>query len=202
MVDSRRGQFLEQNFLEFSRICRSSPYHAYKGDLSLPIRIILIPLIIGLTVHFATGLLSFPFQVSIYILSTYLKNVGLFLPHASLLQVALTVVKLTDWLFLRISKSTYSETVFALYCCPWKKKRMEFSPLLHLNSIKSRLRKQPTFRNPGTTGYLAKWRLGNKYRNFILMNRWVTTQIWKVVMIGWSKFPTRHDQSEALPRSG
>ena len=127
MVDSRLGQFLEQNFLEFSRICRSSPYHAYKGDLSLPIRIILIPLIIGLTVHFATGLLSFQFQVSTHTLSTYLKNVGLFLPHASLLQVALTVVKLTDWLFLRISKSTYSETVFSAFCCPWKKNDGIFS---------------------------------------------------------------------------
>ena len=112
---------------EFSGICRSSPYHAYKGDLSLAIRIILIPLIIGLTVDFATGLLSFPFQVSTYILSTYLKNVGLFLPHASLLQVALTVVKLTDWLFLRISKSTYSETVFSAFCCPWKKNDGIFS---------------------------------------------------------------------------
>ena len=31
----------------------------------------------------------------------------------------------------------------------------------------------------------------------------VTTQIWRVVLlIGWIKFPTRHDQSEALPRSG
>ena len=29
----------------------------------------------------------------------------------------------------------------------------------------------------------------------------VTTQIWVVLLIGWNKFPTRHDQSEALPRS-
>ena len=29
----------------------------------------------------------------------------------------------------------------------------------------------------------------------------VTTQIWVVLLIGWSKFPTWHDQSEALPRS-
>ena len=28
----------------------------------------------------------------------------------------------------------------------------------------------------------------------------VTTQIWVVLLIGWSKFPTRHDQSKALPR--
>ena len=30
----------------------------------------------------------------------------------------------------------------------------------------------------------------------------VTIQIWVVLLIGWSKFPTRHDQSETLPRSG
>ena len=30
----------------------------------------------------------------------------------------------------------------------------------------------------------------------------VTTQIWVVLLIGWIKFPTGHDQSEALPRSG
>ena len=30
----------------------------------------------------------------------------------------------------------------------------------------------------------------------------VSTQIWVVLLIGWNKFPMRHDQSEALPRSG
>ena len=30
----------------------------------------------------------------------------------------------------------------------------------------------------------------------------VTTQIWVVLLIGWSKFHKRHDQSETLPRSG
>ena len=30
----------------------------------------------------------------------------------------------------------------------------------------------------------------------------VTTQIWVVLLIGWIKFPTWHDQSEALPISG
>ena len=29
----------------------------------------------------------------------------------------------------------------------------------------------------------------------------VTTQIWVELLIGWIKFSTRHDQSEALPRS-
>ena len=29
----------------------------------------------------------------------------------------------------------------------------------------------------------------------------VTTQIWVVLLIGWSKFPMWHNQSEALPRS-
>ena len=28
----------------------------------------------------------------------------------------------------------------------------------------------------------------------------VTTQIWVVLLIGWSKFPTRHEQSEVLAR--
>ena len=78
---------------------------------------------------------SFTFLLNTHTLSTYLKNAGLFLPHASLLQVALTVVELTDWLFLRISKSIYSESIFAGFCCPWKKNN-EFSLLIHLNSIK------------------------------------------------------------------
>ena len=77
---------------------------------------------------------SFTFLLNTHTLSTYLKNAGLFSPHASLLQVALTVVELTDWLFLRISKSICSETIFAGFCCPWKKN--EFSLLIHLNSIK------------------------------------------------------------------
>ena len=65
---------------------------------------------------------SFTFLLNTHTLPTYLKNAGLFLPHASLLQVALTVVKLTDWLFLRISKSICSEAIFAGFSCPWKKK--------------------------------------------------------------------------------
>ena len=68
---------------------------------------------------------SFTFLLNTHTLSTYLKNAGLFLPHASLLQVALTVVKLTDWLLLRISKSICSENIagnnFAGFRCPWKK---------------------------------------------------------------------------------
>ena len=54
------------------------------------------------------------------------------------------------------------------------------------------LRKQPTF-GDATTGFPAKWRLfsvRNERRNSILL------------LIGWIKFPTRHDQSEALARSG
>ena len=30
----------------------------------------------------------------------------------------------------------------------------------------------------------------------------ITIQIWVVLLTGWIKFPTWHDQSEALPRSG
>ena len=106
--------------------------------------------------------LSFTFLLNTHTLSTYLKNAGLFLPHASLLQVTLTVVESTDWLFLRISKSICSETIFAGFCCPWKKNN-EFSLFIHLNSIKSSLTKQETFRDP-STGFLAKWRLRNERR--------------------------------------
>ena len=38
----------------------------------------------------------------------------------------------------------------------------------------------------------AKWRQRNERRNFMLM--WM---IWVVLLIGWGKFPSRHDQSEA-----
>ena len=57
------------------------------------------------------------------------------------------------------------------------------------------LRKQPTFCE-ATSGFTAKWSLRNERRNSILMT--FTTKIWIVFLIGWSKFPTRHDQSEAL----
>ena len=82
--------------------------------------------------------------------------------------------------------------------------------------------KQPIF-GDATTGFPAKWRLRNEHRNSILMTRhypdlgsasdWPcrvgnliqpirsNTTIWVVrviSMIGWIKFPTRHDQSEAL----
>ena len=90
---------------------------------------------------------SFTFLLNTHTLSTYLKNAGRFLPHASLLQVALTVVELTDWLFLRISKSIYSESIFAGFCCPWKKKN-EFSLLIHLNSIKLAWRNRRHFATP------------------------------------------------------
>ena len=49
------------------------------------------------------------------------------------------------------------------------------------------------------TGYPAKWRL----RNEEIPYWWhVITQMRVVLLIGWSKFPSQHDQSEALPRSG
>ena len=44
-----------------------------------------------------------------------------------------------------------------------------------------------------TTGFPSKWRLGNERRNSILMTRHYPD------LIGWRKFPTRHDPSEALP---
>ena len=61
------------------------------------------------------------------------------------------------------------------------------------------LRKQPTFREVATWA-LAKRHLSNERRNSILMT--CTTQILVVPLIGWKKIPSRHNQSEALPRSG
>ena len=41
------------------------------------------------------------------------------------------------------------------------------------------------------------------YLIYVSSNWWcVTTQLWVVPLIGWGKFPSTHDQSEALPRSG
>ena len=56
------------------------------------------------------------------------------------------------------------------------------------------------FATPSLVYFPATWRPTNGRSNFIRMT--VTTQIWGVVLFGWSKFPTRIDQSEALPRSG
>ena len=56
------------------------------------------------------------------------------------------------------------------------------------NSGKGSLWKQLTFGN-ANTGFPAKWGLRNESRNSILM-----TQIWVVLLIGWIKFPTQHDQ--------
>ena len=40
------------------------------------------------------------------------------------------------------------------------------------------------------------------YLIYVSSNWWcVTTQLWVVPLIGWGKFPSTHDQSEALPRS-
>ena len=62
------------------------------------------------------------------------------------------------------------------------------------------LRKQPPFHDV-TTGSPAKWRLRNERRNSILMTRHYP-DLGSLPLIGWSKCPMRHDQSEALPRSG
>ena len=67
-----------------------------------------------------------------------------------------------------------------------------------VSKIKRSLRKQPTFGN--TTTVFPPNDLWETSAEIPL--RWpVTTQIWVVPLIGWIKFPTRHDQSEALPRS-
>ena len=62
-------------------------------------------------------------------------------------------------------------------------------------SLLHSLRKQTTFRD-ATTSFPAKWRLRNECTTSILMTRHYPD------LSGWSKFPTRHDQSEAQPRSG
>ena len=62
-------------------------------------------------------------------------------------------------------------------------------------SLLHSLRKQPTFRD-ATTSFPAKWRLRNECTTSILMTRHYPD------LSGWSKFPTRYDQSEAQPRSG
>ena len=81
--------------------------------------------------------------------------------------------------------------------------------LLYLSLYGDSLRKQPTFGDT-TTGFPAKWHLRNERWNSILMMRhypdlgsafdWFAHR-WGGHILGWIKFPTRHDQSEALPRS-
>ena len=58
------------------------------------------------------------------------------------------------------------------------------------------LSKQPTFR-VATTGFPSKWRVSRTSVETPYCWR-VTTQIQAVLLIGWSKFLTRHDQSEAI----
>ena len=50
----------------------------------------------------------------------------------------------------------------------------------------------------GPTGFPVKWRPRNEWE----IPYWerVTTQFWVVLLIGWRKFSTRHDQPQALPR--
>ena len=71
-----------------------------------------------------------------------------------------------------------------------------FSCLLTIISV---LRKQLTF-GDATTGFPTKWHLRDDHRSSILMTRHYPdlghASDWL------NQFPTRHDQSEALPRSG
>ena len=70
---------------------------------------------------------------------------------------------------------------------------------LHNSEILTCLRKQPSFLAE-TTGFPEKWHLRIARR---IPYWWcITTQIWVVILISWSKFPIRHSQSKALPRSG
>ena len=68
-----------------------------------------------------------------------------------------------------------------------------------LNSKVYSLRKQPTSWNNHHwfASETTSWETG------VEIPYWqcLTTQIWVVPLFGWSKFPTGHDQSEALPKS-
>ena len=80
----------------------------------------------------------------------------------------------------------------------WPSRRATFVMSL-VRPGRGSLRKQPTFHD-AITGLPAKWHLEMSAE----ITYWwrVTTRIWVVLLIGWSKFPMRHDQSEALPRTG
>ena len=66
-----------------------------------------------------------------------------------------------------IGKSLYMEgIIFGISRYLWTHTNQCLSSKVFIFS----LRKQPTFRSP-TTDFLAKWRLGNERRNFILMFR-------------------------------
>ena len=67
---------------------------------------------------------------------------------------------------------------------------------------------EPTKRVPFTAEpeipeILTKWKAPYVWETGAEIPYWwrVITQIWVVLLIGWSKFDERHDQSEALPRS-
>ena len=61
--------------------------------------------------------------------------------------------------------------------------------------------KQPTL-SDATTGFPAKWPLRNERRNSILMTRKrMMMRHWIILLIGWSKFPTRYGQSYAILHS-
>ena len=67
------------------------------------------------------------------------------------------------------------------------------------HNILPSLRKQTTFCD-ATNSFSAK----DVWETSAEIPYWwrVTTQIWVELLIGWSKFHKRHNQSEALPRSG
>ena len=81
--------------------------------------------------------------------------------------------------------------------CTWKLKRSDF--LKHL------VNKNLTWENSRHLATLPLVSPPNdvwETRAEIPYWRRVTTQIRVVLLIGWIEFPTRYDQSEALPRSG
>ena len=106
------------------------------------------------------------------------------------------------WLGTQKRVGTHLQIIFCsrFNVNPFWTRRKGTSPIPRfcLNIDHASLRKQPTF-GDAIIGFPAKWRLRSERRNSILMTRHYSdldsASDW------WIKFSTRHDQSEALPRS-
>ena len=68
---------------------------------------------------------------------------------------------------------------------------LKFSPFVFINCQQHSQRKKTLKFCNSTTGFPMKRGLKNQWRNSTLM-----TQIWVVLLIGWSKFPLLQDQSD------
>ena len=158
----------------------------------------------------------------------YVSRSKLYLIVKRKVKVVVYILYLCLFSFVSVSQCQYKSLAKKFLHTASREPRLSTYPCLlpcfrGLVNTESSLRKQPTF-GDATTGFPHKWHLRNERRNSILMTRhypdlgstsdWLnqishaarpirsTTQIWVALLIGWIKFPTRHDQSEALPRSG